>query len=105
MCEADRAPYALLVSTPARSGDLLTAVFARMADARYAIGILESCGDGAVRTTVEEVVDDDGSPQLVVLRVEIGGIAMERVLAAISGGHGVRIEEPEEPVALIARIA
>jgi hypothetical protein len=77
----------------------LTAAFARFADARYAIGILETCGDGPVRATVEPVMDDRGEVQLVMLHIEIGGIARDRVLSAISGGHGVTMSAPADPAA------
>ena len=72
----------------------LTAAFARAADARYAIGILETCGDGPVRATLEPVFDDRGEVQLVMLHIEIDGIARDRVLSAISGGHGVAMPSP-----------
>ncbi len=74
----------------------LTAAFARAADARYAIGILETCGDGPVRATLEPVFDDRGEVQLVMLHIEIDGIARDRVLSAISGGHGVAMSSPTE---------
>lgn len=85
----------------------LTAAFARVADARYAIGILETCGDGPVRATLEPIMDDRGEVQLVMLHIEIEGIARDRVLSAISGGHGVTMSPlSDEPFdGDIARIA
>lgn len=85
----------------------ITAAFARVADARYAMGILETCGDGPVRATLEPVLDDRGEVQLVMLHIEIGGIARDRVLAAISGGHGVAMTRPDTGAADegVARIA
>lgn len=78
-----------------RLAERLTAAFARVADARYVIGILESCGDGPIRATLEPVNDDRGVMQLVMLHIELGGIPRERVLSAISGGHGVMVSTPE----------
>ena len=75
---------------PARDhNDQYSAAFARVADARYAIGILESCGLAPVDVDIETVTDERGAVQLVILRVVIAGEARDRVLAAISGGHGV----------------
>ena len=78
--------------------ETLTAAFARVTDARYAIGILESCGDGPIRATLEPVNDDRGVVQLVMLHIEVGGIPRERILSAISGGHGVMVSAPEPEV-------
>jgi hypothetical protein len=79
------------MSAPATDAptDRVTAAFARETDARYAIGILERCGVEPVDIAIDTVQDQDGRVQLVVLRVEIAGVARDRVLAAISGGHGV----------------
>lgn len=85
------------VTSPLRSTDaLISAAFARVADAHYAMGILETCGDGPVRATLEPILDDRGEVQLVMLHIEIDGIARDRVLAAISGGHGVAMTRPDE---------
>ena len=69
--------------------DQYSAAFARVAAARDAIGILESCGLAPVDVDIETVTDERGAVQLVILRVVIAGEARDRVLAAISGGHGV----------------
>lgn len=74
--------------------DRFTAAFARVTDARYAIGILERCGVEPVDIAIDTVPDERGGVQLVILRVEIAGVARDRVLAAISGGHGVPVADP-----------
>lgn len=84
----------MLPADPSTPADRLTAAFARVADARYAIGILESCGMAPVDIKLETVDDGRGGVSLVILRIEIGGIARDRVLAAISGGHGVPVPDP-----------
>ena len=81
-------------SVPAPSAQV-TAAFARLRDAYYAVGILES-GDVPVHATVEELYDERGTVQLILLRVELEGIGLERVHTAIAGGHGVAIP-PREP--------
>ncbi len=78
--------------------ETLTAAFARVTDARYALGILESCGDGPIHATLEPVHDDRGALQLVILHIQIDGIPRERVLSAISGGHGVMMATPEPEI-------
>lgn len=85
----------------------LTAAFARLTDARYAVGILEACSADPVKASVEPVMDERGEVQLVMLHVDIDGLARERVLAAISGGHGVVVtpRAPEAADGDIARIA
>lgn len=75
--------------------DMVTAAFARETDARYAIDILERCGLEPVDITIDTVADDRGGVQLVIMRVEIAGVGRDRVLAAISGGHGVPMQERE----------
>lgn len=84
---------------PIAQTDRLTAAFARVSDARYAIGILESCGMEPLRIALETVGDGRGGVAMVIMRVEIGGIARDRVLAAISGGHGVPVTEPAQDAA------
>lgn len=74
--------------------DRLTAAFARVADARYTIGILESCGMAPVDIELETLDDGRGGVSLVLLRIEIRGGARDRVLTAISGGHGVPVPDP-----------
>jgi hypothetical protein len=74
---------------PVPSNDRFAAAFARVADARYAIDILESCGLAPIDIDIETVTDERGAVQLVILRIVIAGEARDRVLAAISGGHGV----------------
>lgn len=71
------------------AGERLTAGFARAADARYAIGILQACGGGPVRATIEPVLDERGEVRLVVLQVELEGVSRDRALSAITGAHGV----------------
>lgn len=93
------------VSTSQYPADKVTAVFARMADARYALGILETAGDAPIRATIEPVVDDSGNVRLVVLRVELAGLALDRIMAAVSGGHGVAVAEPQADASEHARIA
>ena len=73
--------------------DRLAAAFAREADAQYAIGILESCGLAPIDVDIETVADEQGGVQLVILRIVIAGEARDRVLAAISGGHGVPLPD------------
>ena len=77
--------------------DRVTAAFARVTDARYAIGILERCGVEPVDIAIDTVPDERGGVQLVILRVEIAGVARDRVLAAISGGHGVPMADQADP--------
>lgn len=105
-CHAEVAvvPLTLSARPPVET---LTAAFARVTDARYAIGILESCGDGPIRATIEPVNDDRGVLQLVMLHIEIGGIPRERILSAIGGGHGVMVSAPEPAsrAASVVRIA
>lgn len=84
----------MLPADPSTPADRLTAAFARVADARYAIGILESCGMAPVDIKLETVDDGRGGVAIVILRIEIGGIARDRVLAAIAGGHGVPVPDP-----------
>lgn len=76
------------------SPDRLTAAFARVADARYAMGILERCGMALVDIKLETLDDGRGGVSLALLRIDIGDVARDRVLAAISGGHGVAVPEP-----------
>jgi hypothetical protein len=76
--------------------DQLSAAFARVADAKYAIGILESCGLAPVDIDIETVTDERGAVQLVILRVVIAGEARDRVLSAIAGGHGVPLTDPAD---------
>ena len=78
------------------SSDRLAAAFAREADAQYAIGILESCGLAPIDVDIETVADEHGAVQLVILRIVIAGEARDRVLAAISGGHGVPLPEASD---------
>jgi hypothetical protein len=73
--------------------DRVTAAFARVTDARYAIGILERCGVEPVDIALDTVEDGRGGVQLVILRVDTADVARERVLAAISGGHGVPVAD------------
>lgn len=80
---------------PSAQPELLTAAFARAADARYALGILGSSGSSPVRATLEEVRDERGAVSLIVLRVDLTGLDRARVLSAVSGGHGVPIPEPD----------
>lgn len=70
-------------------GERLTAGFARAADARYAISILQACGDGPVRASIEPVLDERGEIRLVILRIELEGVSRDRALSAITGAHGV----------------
>lgn len=86
----------LPISAP-ESADLthhLTAAFARITDARYAIGILESCGTAPVKVSIETVDDARGGVAVVILRIEVDAGGRDRVLAAISGGHGVPVPDP-----------
>lgn len=76
----------------------VTAAFARVTDARYAIDILERCGVEPVDIAIDTVHGADGRVQLVIMRVEIAGVARDRILAAISGGHGVPMADSAEPV-------
>lgn len=96
----------MLPADPSTPAHRLTAAFARVADARYAIGILESCGMAPVDIKLETVDDGRGGVSLVILRIEIGGIARDRVLAAISGGHGVALADPDAAgVSPVERVA
>jgi hypothetical protein len=79
---------------PIRS-ERLTAAFARLRDAHYAVGILESAGEAPVRATVEALYDERGAMQLILLRVDLDGLGRERVLTAVAGGHGVAVPERE----------
>jgi len=96
-------PTAALVSTP--TPERVTAAFARAADAHYTIGILESTGSAPVRATLEELRDERGAISLIVLRVDLTGLDRARVLAAISGGHGVPIPEPAATDADLVQVA
>ena len=78
---------------PDAATDRVTAAFARVTDARYALDILERSGVEPVDIALDTVQDERGGVQLVILRVEIAGIARDRVLAAISGGHGVPVAD------------
>jgi hypothetical protein len=82
-------------SVPAPAAQV-TAAFARLRDAYYAVGILESGGEAPVLATVEELFDERGTVQLILLRVEVEGLGLERVHTAVAGGHGVAIP-PREP--------
>lgn len=83
-------------SVPAAApGEQLTAAFAGLRDAYYAVGILDSGSDVPVRATVEPLYDERGNEQLILLRVELDGLDRERVLTAVAGGHGVVIPERE----------
>ncbi|MEO5885693.1 MAG: hypothetical protein ABIQ58_09295 [Candidatus Limnocylindrales bacterium] len=82
------------VSEPVSPNDRVTAAFARVSDARYAIGILESCGLASVHISVETMNDERGEVSLVIMRVELDGISRDRVLTAISGGHGFPVADP-----------
>lgn len=94
------------MSSPATppATDQVTAAFARVTDARYAIDILERCGVEPVDIAIDTVQDELGRVQLVIMRVEIAGVARDRILAAISGGHGVPMADPAE-VGRPARVA
>ena len=72
----------------------MSAAFARAVDARYALGILETCGHAPIRVTLESMTDERGEVQMVILHIEIEGMARDRVLAAFSGGHGVPLQLP-----------
>ncbi len=76
-------------------GERLTAAFAGLRDAYYAVGILDSSADVTVRATVEPLYDERGNEQLILLRVDLDGLDRERVLTAVAGGHGVVIPERE----------
>lgn len=73
--------------------DRVSAAFARETDARYAIGILERCGVEPSEIDLDRVEDGRGGVQLVILHVGIMGVGRDRILAAISGGHGVPMPE------------
>ena len=79
---------------PADLTNHLTAAFARLTDARYAIGILESCGMAPVNVSIGTVNDERGGVAVVILRIEVDADGRARVLAAISGGHGVPVPDP-----------
>jgi hypothetical protein len=74
----------------------VTAAFARLRDAYYTVGLLESGSPAPVHATVEQLYDERGDVQLILLRVDLEGIGLERVHTAIAGGHGVAIP-PREP--------
>jgi hypothetical protein len=76
-------------------GERLTAAFARVRDAYYAVGILDSSAANPVLATVEPLYDERGNEQLILLRIELDGLNRDSVLTAIAGGHGVVIPERE----------
>ena len=82
------APVEPPVSAP---GERLTAAFAGVRDAYYAVGILDSGAAAPVLATVEPLYDERGNEQLILLRIELDGLDRERVLTAVAGGHGVVI--------------
>lgn len=96
-----RARTSMITTDATCSADRLTAAFARAVDARYAIAILEGAGTAPVRATMEELRDERGAVSLIVLRVDLTGLDRTRVLAAISGGHGVPIAEPDPSADLV----
>lgn len=77
----------------ASTADRVSAAFARETDARYAIGILERCGVTPGDIDIDRIEDGRGGVQLVILHVGIVGVGRDRILAAVSGGHGVPMPE------------
>jgi hypothetical protein len=88
-------PTPATAPTPASTGRV-TAAFAGQRDAYYAVGILDSGADVPILATVEELYDERGNVQLVLLRVELEGLDRERILTAVAGAHGVVIPDREQ---------
>jgi hypothetical protein len=72
----------------------MTGAFARVKDARYAIGILERCAGGPIGATVREQLDARGAVEIVLVDIEVGLLDPDRIRAAFSGGHGVLLPRP-----------
>jgi len=67
----------------------MTGAFARAADARYALAILERCTGGPISAAVREQLDARGAVEIVLLDIEVGSLEPDQIRAAVSGAHGV----------------
>jgi hypothetical protein len=83
----------------------VAAAFAQERDAGYAIGLISSSPDLAVRLTRRSVIGEHGEVQLVILEATLQDpMQADRVVSCMVGAHGVRITPEGSDAADVASV-